>query len=56
MVKYTVCVGDCRDILKTMPNESVNAIITSPPYYNLRDYNNSNQFGVEKTVSEYVKI
>ncbi|HBI9599030.1 TPA: site-specific DNA-methyltransferase [Escherichia coli] len=55
MVKYTVCAGDCRDILKTMPNESVNAIITSPPYYNLRDYNNSNQIGVEKTVSEYVK-
>jgi DNA modification methylase len=30
--------GDCRDVLKTLADASVHACITSPPYYNLRDY------------------
>lgn len=30
--------GDCLEVLKTLPDESVNCCITSPPYYGLRDY------------------
>lgn len=30
--------GDCREMLKTLPDNSVNCCITSPPYYGLRDY------------------
>jgi DNA modification methylase len=30
--------GDCRDILKTLPDCSVHMVCTSPPYYGLRDY------------------
>lgn len=30
--------GDCRIILPTMPAESIDCIVTSPPYYGLRDY------------------
>jgi DNA modification methylase len=30
--------GDCRDVLKTLPNESVHCVVTSPPYFGLRDY------------------
>ena len=30
--------GDCRDVLKTMPAESVHCCVTSPPYYGLRSY------------------
>jgi DNA modification methylase len=30
--------GDCREILKTLPDNSVNCCVTSPPYYGLRDY------------------
>lgn len=34
----TIHQGDCRELLTTMPAASVNCIITSPPYYGLRDY------------------
>lgn len=30
--------GDCRDVLKTLPSESVHCVITSPPYWGLRSY------------------
>lgn len=30
--------GDCYDVLKDMKSESVHCIVTSPPYYNVRDY------------------
>lgn len=30
--------GDCLDLLRDMPNESINCCITSPPYWGLRDY------------------
>jgi site-specific DNA-methyltransferase (cytosine-N4-specific) len=30
--------GDCRDVLPTLATESVHTVVTSPPYYGLRDY------------------
>ena len=30
--------GDCRDVLPTLPADSVQCVVTSPPYYGLRDY------------------
>jgi DNA modification methylase len=30
--------GDCRDVLKTLAEESVHCVVTSPPYWGLRDY------------------
>lgn len=33
-----VIVGDCREILMTLPEKSVHCMVTSPPYYNLRSY------------------
>lgn len=30
--------GDCRDVLRTLPAESVHCVVTSPPYFGLRDY------------------
>ena len=33
-----IITGDCLEVLKTLPDESVNCCITSPPYYGLRDY------------------
>ena len=30
--------GDCRDMLRTLPDESVHTVVTSPPYWGLRDY------------------
>lgn len=46
--------GDCRDVLKTLPDESVHTCVTSPPYWGLRDYQVDGQIGLEKTIDEYV--
>lgn len=50
----TILNGDCRDLLKGMEAESVNCIVTSPPYYGLRDYGVDGQIGLEQTPDEYV--
>jgi len=34
----TVICGDCLEVLKTLPDEVVDCVITSPPYWGLRDY------------------
>lgn len=34
----TLLTGDCREVLKTLPDESVHCVVTSPPYLGLRDY------------------
>ena len=34
----TILVGDCRGTLKKIPSESIQAVVTSPPYWGLRDY------------------
>ena len=49
-----VHVGDCRDLLRQMDDESVNCVVTSPPYWGLRDYGMPGQFGLEATPEEYV--
>ena len=46
--------GDCRDILKTLPNQSVQCVVTSPPYWGLRDYGVEGQIGLEDTPALYV--
>ncbi len=47
--------GDCRDVLKELPDRSVNCIVTSPPYFGLRDYGVENQMGLEPTPAEFVE-
>ena len=47
--------GDALEILKQMPDECVDTIITSPPYWGLRDYGVEGQIGLEKTPEEYVE-
>ena len=47
--------GDALTVLKTMPAESVDCIVTSPPYYGLRDYGVQGQIGLEKTLNEYLE-
>jgi DNA modification methylase len=46
--------GDCREILKSLPDNSVNCCVTSPPYFGLRDYGAAGQIGLEETPAEYV--
>lgn len=33
-----ILTGDCREVLRTLPDESIHMVCTSPPYYGLRDY------------------
>jgi hypothetical protein len=47
--------GDCRTILPQLPKESVNCVVTSPPYYWQRDYGVDGQMGLEATIDGYVE-
>lgn len=46
--------GDCRETLKTLPDESVHCCVTSPPYFGLRDYGCDGQLGLEATPEEFI--
>ena len=46
--------GDVREVLRQMPPESVQCVVTSPPYWGLRDYGEQGQLGLEATPGEYV--
>lgn len=48
-----VC-GDALEMLCREPSESVHCIVTSPPYYGLRDYGVDGQIGMEPSLNEYV--
>lgn len=51
----TVHGGDCREVLATLPEASVQCVVTSPPYWGLRDYGVAGQLGLEDTPEEYVE-
>jgi DNA modification methylase len=53
-VTPTVLVGDVLVQLAGMPSESVQCVVTSPPYWGLRDYGHPGQIGLEPTVGDYV--
>ena len=48
-------IGDNLFHLTNIPDNSVDMCVTSPPYYNLRDYKNSGQIGAENTVKDFVE-
>lgn len=47
--------GDSLTVLKTLPDESVQCCVTSPPYFALRDYGVPGQIGMEPTLADYLK-
>ncbi len=49
-----ILIGDVRDRLRELADESAHCIVTSPPYFNLRDYGMSAQIGLEATPDAYV--
>jgi DNA modification methylase len=51
----TLYLGDARDVLAELPASSVDCIVTSPPYYGLRDYGVEGQYGQEPTPTAYVE-
>lgn len=53
-IPVRILVGDCRELLRDLPAESVHCCVTSPPYFQLRDYGCERQIGLEPTPDEFV--
>lgn len=53
-INKIIC-GDALKILKTIPSESIDCVITSPPYWALRDYGVSGQIGLEDNFADYLE-
>lgn len=49
-----IYLGDALEVLSAFPSHSVDCVVTSPPYYGMRDYGMSGQIGQEGTPDEYV--
>ena len=49
-----IITGDCRKVLRELPDESVHCVVTSPPYWGLRDYGVEGQMGMEICLGDHV--
>ena len=49
-----ILIGDVRERLKELADQSVNCCVTSPPYWGLRDYGNDGQIGLEQTPDAFI--
>lgn len=54
-MQVDIRVGDCRTTLTTLADDSVDCVVTSPPYYEQRDYGHPDQIGLEETPAAYVE-
>src|SRR5450830_1877568 len=52
----TIMIGDVREQLRALPAESVHCVVTSPPYWGLRDYGVDGQIGLEATPAEFIEV
>jgi DNA modification methylase len=52
---FTLLLGDVREQLRELADGSIDCVMTSPPYFGLRDYGMDGQLGLEPTVGEYVE-
>lgn len=50
-----ILIGDVRERLRQLPDESVHCVVTSPPYWGLRDYGVVGQLGLEPTLAEHIE-
>ena len=50
----TITHGDVRKVLQDVPSESIQCVITSPPYWGVRDYEVKGQIGAEPEIEQYV--
>lgn len=49
-----ILTGDCRNLLRTLPDDSIHCCVTSPPYFWLRDYGVDGQIGLEPSPAAFV--
>jgi DNA modification methylase len=53
--RNTILIGEATEQLRRLPSGSVDACITSPPYFAVRDYSTPGQIGLEANVDEWVQ-
>ncbi len=53
-IRSSVVTGDAFDVLAGLPGEFVRTVVTSPPYWSLRDYSSPGQLGIEDNPDDYV--
>lgn len=53
--RFDLFAGDSVDVLRRFPSQSVNCIVTSPPYWGQRDYTVDGQIGMEEDFTDYLK-
>lgn len=51
---YRIVEGDCIEGMRSIDDGSVNCVVTSPPYFGLRDYGHDGQIGLEETPDAFV--
>ena len=51
---YQIIEGDCIEGMRRLEGQSVNCVVTSPPYFGLRDYGHDGQIGLEASPDAYV--
>lgn len=54
-IMHQLICGDALEVLKTLPDNSVQTCVTSPPYFGLRDYGHERQIGLEESPDAYVR-
>jgi len=52
----TIYVGDCLAVMQNMKADSVDCVVTSPPYWGLRDYGVEGQLGMEQSLGEHINV
>jgi DNA modification methylase len=55
MTSAKLFIGDNRESLRKIPEKSVQVVVTSPPYWGLRDYGMDGQIGLEQSPSDFVE-
>lgn len=51
----TIFEGDAVTVLRRLPSNSVRCVVTSPPYWGLRDYGIDDQIGLEQTMPQFIQ-
>ncbi len=54
MKNIKILQGNCIDKIKELEDNSIDCVVSSPPYFGLRDYGVDEQFGLEKTYQDYL--
>lgn len=54
--RVTMLIGDVRDKLRELPADHFDCVVTSPPYWGLRDYDVEGQIGLEPTLGEHLQV